>query len=219
MRFHAGAALLLLACLSGCHHGGTDGSDEEMAYETLVFVPDQYDPGSSWPLILFLHGALGGNDAVPQGPLAWALEHPDFPFIVLQPLSPSGFEHAPLMAVLEDARAAYNVDRVYLTGLSWGARDTWAIAIDYPEAFAALAPVCGGGDPDHLDVCRLVDVPVWAFHNERDPVVPIEETQCMVEALIACGGDALLTAYPSGSHDAWTAAYQDPALYEWFLAN
>ena len=68
-------------------------------------------------------------------------------------------------------------------------------------------------------VRALARTPVWAFHGAQDPVVPVADSEWMVEALRQAGGDARLTVYPEAGHDAWTAAYADPALYSWFLAQ
>jgi 3-oxoacyl-(acyl-carrier-protein) synthase len=67
----------------------------------------------------------------------------------------------------------------------------------------------------HDAACVLRNLPVGAFHGARDPVVSLKEDQEMVDALRACGGDAKFSVYP----DAWTLAYEDPALYDWLLAH
>jgi len=86
-----------------------------------------------------------------------------------------------------------------------------------PERFAAISPVCGGGDPDAG--CRLKSIPVWAFHGAKDPVVPLKEDQEMVDAVKQCGGDVKFTVYPEAGHDAWTQTYNNPDLYTWFLSH
>jgi predicted peptidase len=91
------------------------------------------------------------------------------------------------------------------------------LASQYPERFAAIAPICGGGDPDTMKY--LKDVPTWAFHGTDDDVVPIKASEMMVEALAACGGDVKFTIYPEVKHDAWTETYDNPELYEWFLQH
>lgn len=50
------------------------------------------------------------------------------------------------MAYLDEA---YNIDkdRMYLTGLSMGGYGSWRLAVDEPQIFAAVAPICGVGDP------------------------------------------------------------------------
>src|SRR5438067_1488997 len=145
---------------------------------------------------------------------------PDFPFIVASPQARNHFEAfgpATLNAMLDDLLEQLPVDpdRVYLTGLSMGGIWTYGWAIQHPERFAAIAPVCGLWDP--ADACRLKDVPVWAFHGAQDPVVPLEGDQGMIDAIKACGGDARLTVYLYTGHDSWNQAYADPELYTWLL--
>ena len=127
------------------------------------------------------------------------------------------FGPATLNAMLDDLLEQLPVDpdRVYLTGLSMGGIWTYGWAIQHPERFAAIAPVCGLWDP--ADACRLKDVPVWAFHGAQDPVVPLEGDQGMIDAIKACGGDARLTVYLYTGHDSWNQAYADPELYTWLL--
>jgi predicted peptidase len=106
---------------------------------------------------------------------------------------------------------------VYLTGLSMGGFGSWALACRYPERFAAVAPICGGGD--RYRVSRLKDVPVWVFHGAKDPVVPVQASVDMVEALKKAGGNVQLTVYPEAQHDSWTETYNNSKLYEWFLSH
>ena len=53
-----------------------------------------------------------------------------------------------VLGILDETLAAYPVDsqRVYLTGLSMGGYGAWDLAVRFPERFAAVAPICGGGD-------------------------------------------------------------------------
>ena len=77
--------------------------------------------------------------------------------------------------------------------------------------------VCGRGDP--AEVCRARSVPVRAYHGSADTVVPLAAQQACVDALRACGGSVDFTIYPGVGHDAWTPAYQDPALVPWLMAR
>lgn len=150
-------------------------------------------------------------------------QRPDFPFVAVSPQCPRdswwSSEIESLNALLDEIVATHAVDprRIYLTGLSMGGFGAWALGMAYPRRFAAIAPICGGGSP-HL-VSALKDVPVWAFHGAKDTVVPPEESQQMVDALKACGGDVRFTLYPDADHDSWTETYENPALYEWFLSH
>ena len=87
----------------------------------------------------------------------------------------------------------------------------------FPNRFAAIAPICGGGEPSR--VCRFKHRPVWAFHGAQDEVAPLERSQEMVDALQQCGNDARLTTYPDAGHNSWTETYDNPERYEWFLSH
>lgn len=115
------------------------------------------------------------------------------------------------------SRHAVDTERVYLTGLSMGGYGAWRLATAYPGRFAAVAPICGGGDPEKVGVLR--DVPVWVFHGAQDLAVPLSESEKMVDALEACGGNVRFTVYPDAEHDSWTRTYDNPELYEWFLQH
>ncbi len=106
-------------------------------------------------------------------------------------------------------------DRVYVTGLSMGGFGTWSLAGFSPDRFAALAPICGGGDPN--TVRRFAHVPVWVFHGAKDPVVPLAASEKMVEALKKAKGNVKVTIYPEAGHDSWSEAYANSELYEWLL--
>jgi pimeloyl-ACP methyl ester carboxylesterase len=196
----------------------------------LVYLPKDYDSSDdSWPLMLFLHGAgERGNDIEKvklNGPPMLVEQGQEFPFIIVSPQCPekswwsSDVELETLNALLDDLVSTYSIDetRIYLTGLSMGGFGAWALAAKYPERFAALAPVCGGGDPETAS--RLAHLPQWVFHGDADTVIPIEKSQEMVDALKQLGNDATFTIYPGVGHDSWTQAYETAELYDWFLAQ
>ena len=147
----------------------------------LLYLPKDYNPEQSerWPFILFLHGAgeRGNNvERLKLQGLAKKLEHePDFPFVVVSPQCSvnASWSADILNKVLDEVVDTYNIDTdiIYVTGLSMGGFGPWYLAMAYPHRFAAIAPVCGGGDPDR--VCVLKDLPIWTFHGAKDTVVPI----------------------------------------------
>jgi predicted peptidase len=202
----------------------------------LLFLPQDYSRRRTqrWPLILFLHGAgERGTDLAKvkiHGPPKLVANRPDFPFILVSPQCPEHeiWDPDSLVALLDHVLGRYRVDpsRVYLTGLSMGGYGTWALGVRYPERFAAIAPICGGGDvlPVHLGPNErnpaLRTLAVWAFHGAKDPVVPLSESERMVEALRKAGcAEVNLTVYPEAGHDAWTETYANPQLYDWFLKH
>ncbi|MBI2928011.1 MAG: dienelactone hydrolase family protein [Verrucomicrobia bacterium] len=202
----------------------------------LLFLPKDYAAKSAqrWPLILFLHGAgERGTDlqlVTKHGPPKLVKDKPEFPFIVVSPQCPAGQVWDPdvVLGLLDEVTAHYAVDqsRVYLTGLSMGGYGTWKLAGLCPERFAAIAPICGGGDTIQIALASpekrkaLQGLGVWAFHGAKDPVVKLEESEKMVNAFKRIGAaDVQLTIYPEAQHDSWTESYDNPALYEWLLQH
>lgn len=215
------------------HASDKDAADVTIRY--LLFVPKDYKPtGEKWPLMLFLHGAgERSNDDLNKvkihGPAKIVESRPDFPFIVVSPQAPlpskDGFravrrawDPEELIQLVDHAIKELNVDRdrVYVTGLSMGGYGTWRLASKYPERFAAAVPICGGGNPTEM-APTLAKIPIWAFHGAKDPVVPLAESQKMVDAVKQAGGDVKLTVYPEAEHNSWAETYDNPNLYDWLL--
>jgi predicted peptidase len=198
----------------------------------LLYLPDGYtsDPQRRWPLVLFLHG-MGerGDDLelVKAHGIPRVVEEPDgFPFIAVSPQCPDKTlwtDHVETLdGLLTELEERYRVDsaRVYLTGLSMGGYGAWHLATVHPDRFAAVVPICGGGHVAHgfpERVAVLKDVPVWAFHGAQDPVVPLEESQKLVDVLREKGGSVRFTVYAEAEHDSWTRTYDSPDLYDWLL--
>ena len=69
--------------------------------------------------------------------------------------------------LLDEVLSSYSVDidRVYLTGFSMGGYGTWGLAMAYPESFAAIAPICGDGMVQWVEV--LKDIPAWGLPRGR----------------------------------------------------
>ncbi|HWQ92995.1 MAG TPA: prolyl oligopeptidase family serine peptidase [Clostridia bacterium] len=241
-------AFLALACLCSVNAAEPGPTKNQLAKEFkftatqtakvnyLLYLPEGYDadPAKRWPLMLFLHGAgeRGTNiwKVAVHGPPKHAAVGSNFPFIVVSPQCPEGqrWSNEVLLGLLDEVTGAYRVDttRIYLTGLSMGGYGTWNLGCSYPEKFAAIVPICGGGEKISILLASrersqaLRSLGVWAFHGAKDPVVPLEESQRMVDALRQVGvRDVKFTVYPEANHDSWTETYQNPELYEWLLKH
>lgn len=198
----------------------------ELAY--FLYLPVEYSKTKKpWPLLFFLHGAgERGSDLnliLKHGPPK-LIESSSFrePFIVLAPQCPEDIwwpdKVEELKKLLDEILINYRVDksRVYLTGLSMGGYGTWAFAKKYPDTFAAIAPICGGGKVKNM--CLLKDMPVWAFHGAKDTVVPMKESEILISTLEQCGSKKIkYTIYPDATHNSWSKTYSNPDLYTWFL--
>lgn len=201
----------------------------------LLYVPPGYaaDATKQWPLVLFLHGAGERGDDLAKvtvhGPPKLVKQGKELPFILVSPQCPDDERWQPevLAGLLDQVQAGLRVDakRVYVTGLSMGGYGSWALGVRYPERFAAIAPICGGGE--RIDILlagrrgpALKTLGVWAFHGAKDNVVPLSESERMVEAFQKAGNkDVKLTVYPEATHDSWTEAYNTPELFDWLLKH
>ena len=239
------AAIVLSALLAGAC-AGTSGLRAEPplaagqhpqpslgdgGYAYQMFLPEGVaergkEGEARWPLMLFLHGSgERGSDVARvkvHGPPKVADRDPRFPFILVSPQLPAeeDWDIAKLDRILDHLQRILPVDldRVYLTGLSRGGHATWRWAAAEPTRFAAVAAIAGRGDP--ATACALKDLPVWAFHGDRDDVVTPEGSFAMARAIRACGGRvSRLTIYPDLGHNAWDPAYDSPELYLWLLSH
>lgn len=237
-------ALSLLLLISGSMFAVTVQTQQsitlkkkrEFTARFLLYLPEGYQEKkeSKWPLIIFLHGAGERGDNLNRvkvhGPPKLVEQGKEFPFIIVSPQCPKKqrWDDAMLTILLDHICKEYRVDtsRLYLTGLSMGGYGSWSLGMALCDRFAAIAPICGGGS--FIDVYNasgakgkaLRSLGVWAFHGAKDTVVPISESEKMVEALRKFGHpDPKLTIYPDARHDSWTKTYDNPELYQWFLKN
>lgn len=191
----------------------------------LQVLPDGYaDDASPQPLVIFLHGAgeRGSNlDLVKKhGPPKIARQGHGLPFILAAPQCPPGRWWNPeeVIALTRHLMNTLKVDakRIHLTGISMGGFGTWACLAKEPSLYASGVPVCGGGDP--ASAKQLKDIPIWAFHGEKDDVVPVAKTREMEDAILKAGGKKIRsTYYPDEKHESWNPAYADPALFAWMM--
>jgi poly(3-hydroxybutyrate) depolymerase len=202
----------------------------------VVFIPHDYTPDRRWPVILFLHGAgERGTDGRAQvevglGRAVRARER-SFPFIAVFPQCedrdaparrawlPDTPDGRRALAILAEVEKVYRTDRdrVYLTGLSMGGFGVWATAAADADRWAAIVPICGGGEPAWAK--KLARIPVWAFHGAEDRVVPPDESRRMIQALRDAGASPKYSELAGVGHNTWDAAYGTDELYQWLLAQ
>lgn len=208
-------------------------------------VPQKIEPGKTYPLVLFLHGAgERGDDNTAQ------LKHGVIPIIkgaekfgtlvfLIAPQCPAGKWWSPadstktrliaamqpnallesVLALVTYIQMKYPVDpkRLHVTGISMGGFGTWDLLVRATDRIASAIPICGGGDPPLA--MKFKNVPVWAFHGEADDVVPDRGTRDMIEALEKSGGKPKATYYPETGHDSWTRTYDNPDVIRWMLGH
>jgi predicted peptidase len=201
----------------------------KVGYRYLLDLPEGYaaDPAKTWPLIVFLHGAGERGDDLEllkkHGPPKLNAEGKKLPAIVtsLQCEKARIWDPHGVKAVTDHVSSTYRVDRqrIYLTGLSMGGFGTWETALEYPDTYAAIAPICGGAGVRWVMADRIKNLPCWIFHGDQDAAVPVAFSEKMYNALKKAGSPAKLTIYPGVGHDSWTRTYDDPAFWEWLFAQ
>lgn len=179
--------------------------------EYLLYLPEDYASADQsnrmFPLVLYLHGSGDRGKGLSKVRERGLPKHlwmgGQYPTVVAAPQCRDGQIWCPgeLIVVLDQLSERHQVDpsRVTVVGESMGGYGAWALAAYAPDRLAAAVPICGGGDV--ATAHRLVGLPVWAFHGDSDSVVPIEESEEMVSAVRAHGGDARLTMLQGSGHN------------------
>ena len=238
---HSGRPLDMTTLFSAGSFTGSNGVTLNYRY----LLPTNYDESKKYPLLLMMHGAgeVGEDNEKHIKHFSEAFRHEDasiYQCIVLAPQCPTDKkwvnvpawlnysieeipESAELQVVVELFQAfqkEYRVDtdRVYATGLSMGGFSVWDMAVRHPDLFVAIAPLCGGADDSKAE--RLVNLPVWTFHGDQDPAVPISNTERMVEALRKAGNtNVKFDVMIDYKHGIWHPVYARTELIDWLLSH
>ena len=108
-------------------------------------------------------------------------------------------------------------DRIYIGGLSMGGMGVFEVLWRKPGFFAAGFPICGGGDPSKVAMYK--EVPLWIFHGQDDPVVPVGNSRRMLSAFKSVGGNVKYSEYLGVVHNSWDNAFKEPGLMPWLFSQ
>lgn len=212
-----------------------------------IYYPTGYSTNGSvkYPVLLFLHGAgergtdnyrhVDAND----GLLRRLIQSDEC--VVIAPQCPNNaqwvntdwgkgsydstvntasayLDAAKSLLLNEINKGGIDRNRVWVSGISMGGYGTWNLAMYNPDLFAAAIPVCGAGDLNKA--YALVDMPIWTFHGDADPIVPVSGTREMYAAVKAAGGNNITyTEYPGVDHGSWNNAFAEENLLTWLFAQ
>ncbi|MCZ7464626.1 prolyl oligopeptidase family serine peptidase [Rhizobium rhizogenes] len=193
----------------------------------LLYTPKDYaGSDKTYPLVVWLHGGdQGGSDVEKlrtSGLPKMIEEGRDFPFLVFSPQNPSEELLYPIervAATLQSVVADHRVDRsrIYLIGYSRGGFGAWSMAEQFPETFAAVVPIAGGGIRHYLNRTNEKTA-FWAFHGANDEVIPLSDTVVLVQRLQELKRNVRLTVFEETNHQAVEGkVLKDEAMWTWLL--
>jgi len=199
------------------HRGMEDDPYARGGYS--LYVPEAYNEGRAWPLIVALHGGYShGRDFL----WTWLREARSRGYFLLSPTSTGRTwsigliepDAQPLLKSLDILKSEYRIDlsRILLTGMSDGA--TFALGMGLREAmpFSAIAPVSGVLPP--VDLSQARGKRIYWVHGEQDWMFPVGRAVHACRQLKDAGADVALTVVHDLSH-----AYpreQNSGILRWF---
>lgn len=221
----------------------TGANNEVLNYRELT--PEKITPDTRYPLVIFLHGAgERGDDNTAQlihvvKELATPEMRERYPAFVFAPQCPKmkrwvetdwtleqhTMPETPsesmglLISLIEESVKTLPIDpkRIYVVGLSMGGYGTWDLMQRRPDLVAAGIPICGGGDSSKGEV--LKNIPIWAFHGDKDTAVKVERSRAMIKAIQQAKGSPIYTEYPGVGHNSWTMTAQNRLVWDWLFAQ
>jgi|JI10StandDraft_1071094.scaffolds.fasta_scaffold462482_2 predicted peptidase len=197
-----------------------------------LFGNPKWDGTQRFPLVIWLHGSgqSGDDNKSQMGGATKFFTSPENQSeracFMIAPQCPSadiGWKDnvaMNLVALIADLCDHLPVDesRIYLTGSSMGGSGSWYLAAKFPTIFAAVVPLCGGGDPKNAEI--LKNTPIWVFHGDKDDMVPVERSRTMFAAIQAVGGEKIKYSELAGEgHGITGVVYPKQDLHEWIFAQ
>lgn len=216
----------------------------------LLSKPEGYaNTNENYPLLVSLAGieSLGNGtsdlyeiakNSVPgliqKGtfPKSFTTKSGTFSFLVVAPQFKKNPSASDVNAMINYAVKNYRIDtsRIYVMGLSLGGGATAAFAAAYPTKAAAVVTMAeAGGSKNSANAKGIASdgtLPVWAFHNQHDPVVPSSNTVTLINVIKSSSPSTPVkeTIFQGvAKHDCWSKAtdpkYKEDGLniYEWML--
>ncbi len=175
-----------------------------------LYVPEYYDGGEAWPLVIALHGGSGHGrgflwtwlrDARSRGVLlasptsrdrTWSLMGPDL-------------DSSSLDAIVDHVLEHWQLDegRILLTGMSDGGTFSYLSGLRGDAPFTHLAPISASFHPliiEGVDRERLAGLPVYLVHGALDWMFPVDVARTARDALSAAGADVTYREVDDLSH-------------------
>ena len=112
-----------------------------------------------------------------------------------------------------------DMNRIYVTGLSWGGAAAFEMSCGYPGRFAACVPVSCIQSPGRIPKERPGNY--WMLYNETS--YQSEWSQSAIRDIEGRvkggGGDFRQSTFPDTGHDAWSKAWREDGVWEWMFSK
>ncbi len=182
---------------------------DDMPYRLMN--PIALEAGKSYPVIVSLHGGGGkGTDNRKQlrdwnRLLAEDKRRTDYPCYMLAPQADRLWDAKHLKNIKAIIKELPSVDmtRIYMLGHSMGGHGTYILIQIDPNYFAAAAPSAGSGlkrTEEFITASVIKDIPIWAFHGDKDRVCPYERDLQLFNEMKTLGGNMKLTTWAGDGH-------------------
>ena len=114
-----------------------------------------------------------------------------------------------------------DIDRLYVTGISYGGACAWYSVYNNPGFYAAAIPLMGyfpDADSSAFDPAAFRDAKIWAGHAVDDKVVSADSDATAYKKLKdVC--DIRLSLYPTGGHKMMKKFYREERWREWLFSQ
>jgi predicted esterase len=185
----------------------------------VIFVPPQYDPTRSTPLMIVLHGGVSRTEII-EDPEEYARDHFLTPLAEMEGwllVFPFGQEKATwwdevgmtnIRTILRTAKREFNVDddRVWMGGFSDGASAAFLHAMLDPCDYAAFIALNGHMGVGSLDgdlptyAPNMSNTPVYAVTTDMDELYPTRAMRGTLDMAVDAGGDVFYRIH-RGTHE------------------
>ncbi len=225
------------------------------------YLPYGYSPQNSqkYPLLIAFGGlSQNGDGSLAQldyvfsnwGGPGWQIKNGKFPssftvngqlfrYLVILPQFSSTPSPANIDQLITYLLAHYQADpnRIYITGNSKGGGYCWdypGASVQYSQRIAATIPTCAASSYTLTKAQNIAatNLPVWATHNDKDPIVSVYNTINFVNGINNLSSPptprALMSIFKEASHNCADSTFNSVYgvrtpkglnIYEWLLTN
>ncbi len=208
----------------------------------LLFTPPK--PKRNLPLVLYLggngeHGTDLGKQ-FRQPTVFQVVTDPDFqkrhPCVLFAPMLPEGSvfrcaqlgwtsEPADLVcdamyaAIRQLGPGTVDTNRLYVTGLSYGGAASFELCSQFPGRFAAAVPVAAFQFEQKIPTNAPGNYYLLYNESEYSSAYHKDGLERLEKRVRDYGGDFRRGVYPATGHNAWDAAWREPAVWDWMFSK